>query len=94
MSLCASCGAENRPEASFCSSCGSPSSGSARTAVRSRHLGVAQLEHAEWLLGQERPDEAQPLLDEARETFQRLEARPWLERADAAVAAPQASVPA
>jgi hypothetical protein len=58
------------------------------------YLAVTQLEHAEWLLGQDRPDEAGPLLDEARETFQRLEARPWLERVDAAVAAPQASVPA
>jgi tetratricopeptide (TPR) repeat protein len=58
------------------------------------YLTVTQLEHAEWLLGQGRADEAQPLLDEARQTFQRLEATPWLERTDAARAAPRASVPA
>jgi ATP/maltotriose-dependent transcriptional regulator MalT len=44
-------------------------------------LAATQLEHAEWLHAQGRPDEAEPLLAEARETFQRLEARPWLERA-------------
>jgi hypothetical protein len=33
------------------------------------------------LHAQGRPDEAEPLLAEARETFERLEARPWLERA-------------
>jgi tetratricopeptide (TPR) repeat protein len=43
-------------------------------------LAVAQLEHGEWLAGQGRRDEAEPLLAEARETFERLEAAPWLER--------------
>jgi len=42
---------------------------------------VTQLEHGEWLAGQGRRDEAEPLLAEARETFERLEAAPWLERA-------------
>jgi hypothetical protein len=42
---------------------------------------VVQLEHAEWLAGQGRRDEAEPLIAEARETFERLEAAPWLERA-------------
>jgi class 3 adenylate cyclase/tetratricopeptide (TPR) repeat protein len=45
---------------------------------------VTQLELAEWLLAQGRDDDAEPLLAEAREVFERLEARPWLERALAA----------
>jgi class 3 adenylate cyclase/tetratricopeptide (TPR) repeat protein len=48
------------------------------------HLAVTQLEHAEWLVTKSRADEAEPLLAEARETFERLEANPWLERLDAA----------
>jgi class 3 adenylate cyclase/tetratricopeptide (TPR) repeat protein len=44
-------------------------------------LAVAKLEHGEWLTAQGRAGEAEPLLDEARETFERLEATPWLERA-------------
>jgi class 3 adenylate cyclase/tetratricopeptide (TPR) repeat protein len=43
-------------------------------------LAVTQLEHAEWLVESGRGEEAQPLLAEARDTFARLEARPWLER--------------
>jgi len=42
---------------------------------------VTELEHAEWLRDQGRADEAEPLLTEAREIFERLEAGPWLERA-------------
>jgi hypothetical protein len=42
---------------------------------------VSQLEHAEWLMQQDRPADAQALLDEASEIFVRLEATPWLERA-------------
>ena len=42
---------------------------------------VTQVEHAEWLVAQDRASEAGPLLAEAQETFERLEARPWLERA-------------
>lgn len=45
------------------------------------YLAVTQLEHAEWLTAQGRGDEAQPLLDEARQTFEQLQATPWLERA-------------
>jgi hypothetical protein len=45
------------------------------------YLGVTQLEHGEWLATQGRVDEAEPLLTEAREAFEHLEARPWLERA-------------
>jgi hypothetical protein len=44
-------------------------------------LAVTLLEHGEWLVGQMRGDEAQPLLADAREIFGRLEAAPWLERA-------------
>ena len=45
------------------------------------YLAVTQLEHAEWLAAQGASDEAEPLLAEAREIFERLEAAPWLERA-------------
>ena len=45
------------------------------------YLAVTQLEHAEWLAGMGRHSEAEPLLAEARETFELLGARPWLERA-------------
>jgi len=61
--------------------------GYAVAATRFRELGmpfwvaVTQLEHAE-LLGD--GEEAERLLGEARETFERLEATPWLERVDAA----------
>ena len=44
-------------------------------------LAVARLEHAEWLTAQGRSDDAQPLLTEARETFEQLAATPWIERA-------------
>jgi hypothetical protein len=43
-------------------------------------LAVTRLEHAEWLAGQARIDEAEALLAEARKTFEQLRARPWLER--------------
>jgi tetratricopeptide (TPR) repeat protein len=46
-------------------------------------LAVALLESAEWLADEGRTDDAKPLLDEARELFERLRARPWLERVDA-----------
>ena len=42
---------------------------------------VTELEHGEWLVRQGRFDETEPLLAEAQETFERLEATPWLERA-------------
>jgi predicted ATPase/class 3 adenylate cyclase len=47
------------------------------------NLAATQLEHGEWLREQGRDDAAEPLLAEAREIFQRLEATPWLERATA-----------
>ena len=43
-------------------------------------LAVTELERAEWLVSHDRPSEAQAPLDEAREIFERLEAKPWLER--------------
>ena len=43
-------------------------------------LAVVLLEHGEWLVETGRAGEAEPLLGEARETFERLEATPWLER--------------
>ena len=47
------------------------------------YLAVVQLEHAELLASLGRSDECGPLLAEARETFERLRATPWLERLDA-----------
>ncbi len=46
-------------------------------------VATALLEQAEWLDEQGRKDEAAPLLVEAREVFERLRARPSLERLDA-----------
>ena len=56
------------------------------------HLAVVQLEHGEWLTTRGRPDDAQPLLAEARETFEWLRATPWLERIDAAAPGSAAEV--
>jgi class 3 adenylate cyclase/tetratricopeptide (TPR) repeat protein len=47
-------------------------------------LAVTLVEHGEWLGAKDRAGEAAPLLAEAREIFERLEAMPWLERVDAA----------
>jgi hypothetical protein len=55
------------------------------------YLAVTQLEHSESLTSQDRAGEAAPLLAEARQTFERLGATPWLERA--ARAAPASSEP-
>ncbi len=57
-------------------------------------LAVVQVEYAEWLAEQARADEATPLLAEARETFERLEAAAWLERTEAGELGPRAEVPA
>jgi predicted ATPase/class 3 adenylate cyclase len=56
------------------------------------HLAVTQLEHGEWLSAQGRRDEADPLLTEANQTLERLEAKPWLERVEAARAPRRAEV--
>jgi hypothetical protein len=47
------------------------------------YLAVVLLEHGEWLVETGRPDDAEPLLGEAREIFERLGAAPWLGRLDA-----------
>ncbi|MFN2470541.1 MAG: AAA family ATPase [Gaiellaceae bacterium] len=44
------------------------------------HHAVVMLEQAEWLRGQGRTSEAEPLLTEARGAFEQLQATPWLER--------------
>jgi class 3 adenylate cyclase len=44
------------------------------------HHAVTQLEHAEWLTTQNRAEDAQPLLAQARDTFEQLQATPWLAR--------------
>jgi class 3 adenylate cyclase/tetratricopeptide (TPR) repeat protein len=43
-------------------------------------MAVTLLEHGEWLVEQDRAPEAQALLDEAQGIFERLKARPWLDR--------------
>ena len=48
------------------------------------HRAVTQLEHAEWLAAKGRSEDARPLLAEARDTFQQLQALPWLDRLEAA----------
>jgi class 3 adenylate cyclase/tetratricopeptide (TPR) repeat protein len=56
------------------------------------YLAVVQLEHGEWLTARGRPDDAQPLLVEARDTFERLEAQPWLDRVNASASGAAAEV--
>ncbi len=56
-------------------------------------LAVTMLEYAEWLTRQDRGDDATPLLNEARETFDRLGADPWARRLDA-IQRPVRPVPA
>jgi tetratricopeptide (TPR) repeat protein len=48
------------------------------------YLAVTLLEQGEWLVAQGRRDEAEPPLAEVHEIFERLEAKPWLDRLDAA----------
>jgi tetratricopeptide (TPR) repeat protein len=50
------------------------------------YLAVTLLEHGEWLVGEGRSEEAKPLLAEAHEIFERLEASPWRERVDGVAA--------
>ena len=45
------------------------------------HLAVTLLEHGEWLVRQDQASQAAPLVAEASEIFERLQAKPWLERA-------------
>jgi class 3 adenylate cyclase/tetratricopeptide (TPR) repeat protein len=48
------------------------------------HMAVTLLEQGEWLVTQGRADEAAPLLDEAEGVFEKLKARPWLDRLERA----------
>jgi class 3 adenylate cyclase/tetratricopeptide (TPR) repeat protein len=57
-------------------------------------VATVELRHAEWLIAQERGDEAHALLAAARQTLEGLEATPWLERLAAAEAAAPAEIPA
>jgi predicted ATPase/class 3 adenylate cyclase len=57
------------------------------------YLAVAQLEHAEWLNRQGRYTDAGPFLAEARDTFERLQATPWLQRLDATQTSTLAEIP-
>jgi predicted ATPase/class 3 adenylate cyclase len=57
-------------------------------------LAVTLTEHGEWLVSEGRASDAEPMLAEARETFTRLEAKPWLDRVEVAFAGPRAEVPA
>jgi class 3 adenylate cyclase/tetratricopeptide (TPR) repeat protein len=51
-------------------------------------LAITLTEHGEWLVTEARAEDAEPMLAEARATFERLEAKPWLERVETAVARP------
>jgi len=52
-------------------------------------LAVSLTEHGECLVSEDRASDAEPMLTEARETFERLQAKPWLERVEAAEARPR-----
>jgi hypothetical protein len=56
------------------------------------NLAVTELEYAEWLAATGRRADAEPLLQEARDIFDRLEAKPWINRAAALEAGTEASV--
>lgn len=47
------------------------------------HLATTLLDYGAWLTGEGRKLDAEPLFEEARGIFERLEAKPWLERLDA-----------
>jgi hypothetical protein len=62
-----------------------------RGAARFRELGVpfyrgvTALEQGEWLMGQQRPDDAGPFLEEAQQLFEQLQAAPWQQRTERAL---------
>jgi class 3 adenylate cyclase/tetratricopeptide (TPR) repeat protein len=53
---------------------------------------VVLLEHAEWLISENRARDGEPLLAEAQQTFTQLKATPWLSRVDSLLAQPAAVV--
>jgi len=46
------------------------------------YLAATLLDYGAWLNAEGRPSDVQPLLDEARRIFERLDAKPWLDRLD------------
>jgi hypothetical protein len=66
--------------------------GAARSLSRDGHLAPVLADYGVWLVECGRIEEAEPLLDEARELFERMGAKRWLERIDAV--RPQEPVPA
>jgi class 3 adenylate cyclase/tetratricopeptide (TPR) repeat protein len=75
--IAAQTGDDSGAEASF-----KRASGTFRELGVALWTGVTLLEYGEWLITENRADEAEPLLAEAREIFDRLEARPWLDRVE------------
>jgi tetratricopeptide (TPR) repeat protein len=55
-------------------------------------LAVTLTEHGDWLASEDRASEAEPLVSEARETFERLGAKPWLARLESIEARPRAEL--
>jgi predicted ATPase/DNA-binding SARP family transcriptional activator len=45
------------------------------------YVALTLLDHGDWLAAHDHPDEAEPLFAEAREVFERLQAKRWLEQA-------------
>jgi class 3 adenylate cyclase/tetratricopeptide (TPR) repeat protein len=58
------------------------------------HLAVTELEYGEWLVAHGRDEDAPLVLAEAREIFDRLEARPWIARLDAVQTSDPTKIPA
>jgi ATP/maltotriose-dependent transcriptional regulator MalT len=58
------------------------------------YLAVTLTEQAEWLVADNRGADAEPLLSEAREIFERLGATPWLGRVESAESVARAQVSA
>lgn len=58
------------------------------------YFAVTLLEQGEWLVARGRRGKAEPLLAEAREILERLEAKPWLDRVDAVQAGIPTEIPA
>jgi Tfp pilus assembly protein PilF len=56
----------------------------ARNYGRAGHLAPVLADYGVWLAESGRGDEAEPLLDEAQELFERMGAVRWLERIEAA----------
>jgi len=53
------------------------------------YLAVTLLEQGDWLLAQDRRQDSEPLLAEARDIFERLEAKPWLDRTQTSLVEPE-----